>query len=597
MSESIRAHIPPSALRHIELFQDLPDEELERLAARLRTWHAPRGTVVFKKGDPGDALYMIETGQVMVLSEESNEPVVGATLGPDTPFGETSLLTGEPRSRTLVVSIDAVLWVLSKEDFETELHNLPSMAVNLSRSLARRLYLSTQESPTSAAEVSTRLVGVIGTLEETIQLAQLLAMRSLHEVLILDVIDTGDENSTVDPSEPFHDVVDISEGVARLDVAVELSSGDFSEVVSQLLRKYDHLMVRLPDQESSYVLEALDLCEVVVTFGTQEYHRHWVRGIEQAAKKLRQMIASGDPNFRQDRAERDRDRLARTLVGRRIGLALSSGGAHGLAHIGVLNILEQEKIPIDFVGGTSMGSIIGGAYAAGCRGKELYRVGWEAGRMFNFRTGWRSWDLRLSRSGLMRGEIFRKAAERWTHGMRFEDLETELFLVAAEVVSGREVVFHEGLVADAIRASVSVPMAFTPVPYGNDFLFDGACADPVPCKPLADAGADIVIACNAIPQVEDRLYRKVRQHVGPGRAPGMFEVSQSEREIMSAQVALLKMHPVDVLITPKVGMYSWMEGNRIDTFVRIGEEAARAAVPKIKELLKPGVRRTRRVWV
>jgi NTE family protein len=289
--------------------------------------------------------------------------------------------------------------------------------------------------------------------------------------------------------------------------------------------------------------------------------------------------------------------LARTLVGRRIGLALSSGGAHGLAHIGVLNILEQEKIPIDFVGGTSMGSIIGGAYAAGRRGKELYRVGWEAGRMFNLRTGWRSWDLRLSRSGLMKGELFRKAAERWTHGMRFEDLEIELFLVAAEVVSGRGVVFHDGPVADAIRASVSVPLAFTPVPYGNDFLFDGACADPVPCKPLADAGADIIIACNAIPQVEDRLYRKVRKRVGPGRPPGMFEVSQSEREIMSAQVALLKMQPVDVLITPKVGMYSWMEGNRIDTFIQIGEDAARAAVPKIKELLKPGVRRTRRVWV
>ncbi|HMA33699.1 MAG TPA: cyclic nucleotide-binding domain-containing protein, partial [Chloroflexia bacterium] len=448
MFESIRAHIPPSTLRHIELFQDLPDEELERLAARLRTWHVPRGTVVFKKGDPGDALYIIETGQVMVLYEEGNDRLVGATLGPDTPFGETALLIGEPRSRTLVVSIDAVLWVLSKEDFETELHNLPSMAVNLSRSLARRLYLSTQESSTSAAEVSTRLVGVIGTLEETIQLAQQVALRSLHEVLILDVIDTGDENSTVDPSEPFHDVVVISEGVARLDVVVELSSGDFSEVVSQLLRKYDHLMVRLPDQQSRYVLEALDLCEVVVVFGTQP--RHWVRGIEPAVKKLRPMLARGDPHFRPDRAARDRDRLARTLVGRRIGLALSSGGAHGLAHIGVLNILEQEKIPIDFVGGTSMGSIIGGAYAAGRRGKELYRVGLEAGRMFNFRTGWRFWDVRLSRSGLMRGELFTKQAARWTRGLRFEDLEIELFLVAAEVVSGRGVVFHEGRVADAI---------------------------------------------------------------------------------------------------------------------------------------------------
>jgi len=141
------------------------------------------------------------------------------------------------------------------------------------------------------------------------------------------------------------------------------------------------------------------------------------------------------------------------------------------------------------------------------------------------------------------GRAVQEGSRTLAYGIRFEDLEIELFQVAAEVVSGRGVTFHEGPVADAIRARVSGPLAFTPVPYGNDFLFDGACADPVPCKPLEDAGADIIIACNASPQVEDRLYRKVRKSVGPGRPPGMFDVWQSEREIMSAQMALSKMQP------------------------------------------------------
>lgn len=568
---------------------------MAQLATKLRVWHAPRNTVVFKKGDPGDALYIIETGQVKVMSENGEQDVASATLGPGTPFGETSLLTGEPRNRTLVVSIDAVLWVLSKEDFDAVLQTQPSIAISLSRSLAHRLNLSAQESGTNITEDLKRLVGLVGPFEQALLLAEQIATYSQHKVLVLEVIDTGDENSTVDPSEPFQDVVPLPGGVDRLNVAVELSSGDFSEVVSQLLRRYDHLIVRLPDQWSSYAAEALDLCEAVLVLGMKA--DSWVLKCGLSTDRLWQIGAIGDPDYDRGRAERDLDRLARMLTGRRVGVALSSGGTHGLAHIGVLNVLDQEGIPIDFVGGTSMGSLIGSAYAAGRRGKDLYQVGLEAARMFQFRTGWRYWDLAFSRSGLFRGDRFKEQAKRWTKGKRFEELEIELFIVAAEVVSGRGVTFHEGLVADAVRASVSVPLALTPVPHENDFLFDGACVDPVPCEPLANAGADIIIACNAIPQVEERLYRSVRRRVGEGQLPKMMDVFGSERECMSAQVAILKMRPFDVLIAPKVGRYNWTEGDRIDTFVQLGETAARAAIPEIKELLKSGVRRVRRVSV
>lgn len=595
MYESFRAHVPANVLQQIELFQHLPEDELEHLSSHLRPQFAPRGTVVFKRGDPGDALYIVESGQVAVQSNDGMAALSGATLGPGSAFGETSLLTGEPRTRTLIVSIDAVLWVLSKEDFDEALQTQPAIALNLSRSLARRLQVSTGIDMSSTRESFKRLIGVAGTEEQVLQLAEQVASYSLGEVLVLDVVDSGDENSTVDPDEPFHDVVPVFERVSRLGVQVELSSGDFSEVVSQLLRRYDHLMVRFPDYRTDYVNRALDLCEVAVAFGRNT--NHWISSDSMPPDRVWSLGLPGEPGYDRGRHERDRDRLARRLVGRRVGLALSSGGAHGLAHIGVLKVLEEEKIPVDFVGGTSMGSVIGSAYAAGRRGKELYRVGVEVGRMFNLKTGWRFWDPAFSRSGVLRGERFKKQVERWTYGKSFEELEVQLFLVAAEVVSGRRVVFHEGLVADGVRASVSVPLMIKPVPHGKDFLFDGACIDPVPCEPLASAGANVIIACNVIPQVEDRLYRGVRQRVGPGQPPRMLDVYNSEREIMSAQVAIQTMKPFDVLIAPKVGMYNWTEGNRIDTFIKIGEEAARAAIPQIRELLKPGVRAAGRVWV
>jgi NTE family protein len=169
--------------------------------------------------------------------------------------------------------------------------------------------------------------------------------------------------------------------------------------------------------------------------------------------------------------------------------------------------------------------------------------------------------------------------------------------VAAEVVSGRPVVFSEGPIATASRASFSMPGVFEPVLHDDDFLVDGGAVDPVPCQTLDKAGADIIIASNVIPQVEERLYRGVRQRVGPGRPPSIFEIYQSMREIMEAQIAILKMTPYDVLIAPKVGMYGALEAQHLDLFVQLGEEAARQAMPQIKELLKPGTRKVRRVMI
>jgi NTE family protein len=595
MDEHIRQHLSPTSLQRLELFRELPLDELQHLAARLRFQRAAKGTVVCKEGDPGDAMYIIETGQVKVVSDVETQRLTLATLGPGNQFGEMSLLTGEPRSVGVVVSIDAELWVLSKEDFDAALRDHPALAIGLSRSLAQRLFASDHQRIYGVSEDVRRLIGVVSTPDETVLLAQRLAELGSHNVLLVDVIETGDECSTVDPSDPFHDVVMLQGDVARMDVPVEVSSGDFSEIVSRLLQKYTHLLVRLPDSGGPFLSQVLDLCEVVLVFGRRT--SHWVLKKSLPPKKFWLTGGAFDPDYDLARAGRDRDRIARRLLGRSVGLALSSGAAHGLAHIGVLRVLEEEKIPIDLLAGTSMGSVLGSAYVAGHSADDLYRMGQEFAQLLNFRTGWRSWDFTLPRSGLLKGMGAKRWIDRWTGGKRFEDLEIPYFVVAAEVVSGRAVVFSEGSLANASRASFSMPGVFEPVLHNDDFLVDGGQVDPVPCQTLDSAGADIIIASNVIPQVEERLYRGVRQRVGPGRPPSIFEIYQSMREIMEAQIAVLKMTPYDVLIAPKVGMYGALEAQHLDLFVQRGEEAARAAVAEIKALLKPGVHKVRRVMV
>jgi NTE family protein len=301
-----------------------------------------------------------------------------------------------------------------------------------------------------------------------------------------------------------------------------------------------------------------------------------------------QVSGLGDPHYSPDRSGRDLDRLARRVVRMRVGLALSSGAAHGLAHIGVLRVLEQAGIPIDLMSGTSMGSLIGGAFAAGNSADDIYRLGKEFSEVKQFKNWRKFWDFQFPRSGVVRGAAAKRWINHWMRGNSFEDLEIPYFVVAAEVLTGRAVVFSSGPLADAVRASVSMPGVMQPVLYKDEFLVDGGQVDPVPCSTLQQAGADIIIASNVIPQVEERAYRSVRMRVGPTRPPTILEIYNSMREIMEAQIAILKMAPYDVLIAPKVGMYSATEAERLDEFVRLGEEAARAQLSSIQALLKPG---------
>ena len=111
-------------------------------------------------------------------------------------------------------------------------------------------------------DATNRIVALVGGLEEAILLAQSLARQSGHMVLVLDVVDTGDENSTIDPSDPFHEISDLGDGVDRLNTPVELSSGDFSEVVSRLLLRYDHLLVRVPEERAATIWSIPSTCAI-----------------------------------------------------------------------------------------------------------------------------------------------------------------------------------------------------------------------------------------------------------------------------------------------------------------------------------------------
>jgi NTE family protein len=176
----------------------------------------------------------------------------------------------------------------------------------------------------------------------------------------------------------------------------------------------------------------------------------------------------------------------------KVALVLGSGGARGLAHIGVIEELEARGYEISSVAGTSMGAMVGGFYAAGVLEPFAKRM-----CSLTMRDLWHYMDLTISSRGFVKGDrIFKTIHEEFTHDVNIEDLPVPFTAVATDLVSHQLEVFNRGSLFTAIRASISVPDVFTPVELGDKRLVDGALISPIPIQYIERTEGDILVVVN-----------------------------------------------------------------------------------------------------
>ena len=307
---------------------------------------------------------------------------------------------------------------------------------------------------------------------------------------------------------------------------------------------------------------------------------------------------------------------------KRVGLALGSGGARGWAHLGVLQALREKGIEVDVVAGTSMGAVVGAFLAAGRENvlRELAQdLDWKRLRPF-------FWEVSLSRSGLTDGrkllEEFRKML-----GLReFRELDLPFRAVATDLHTGEEVVLSSGNLLQAVRASISIPGLFSPVPVGKRFLLDGGLVNPVPVSVARAMGAQTVVAVDVsqgivaerMPEVRkgkepepargplalpkptaaeekggatrllDGFRAEIEKKVNRLRAaaadaaarPAVTDVLVQSVRIAEARIALARRQaePPDVLIEPPVGGIGTLEFHRAQDAIAAGYAAALKAL-------------------
>ncbi len=301
--------------------------------------------------------------------------------------------------------------------------------------------------------------------------------------------------------------------------------------------------------------------------------------------------------------------IARYLSGNLVGLALGSGAALGLAHIGVLKVLEREKIPIDIIAGSSIGALLGSLYAVGLNAAEVEKAA--TGISVSVLLG-RLIDLCIFPiRGLMHGKQVMRHFRKYLGNKTFEQCRIPLKITCADLTTRQGLVIDSGSVAEAVRTSIAIPAILKPILRGPHVIVDGGILNPLPIRALQLAGANKVIAVNVFPSIKDMQERLlIRQEIAEKEQtdarekgflaqgiygiritlrriffPNLFDILMNTIQAMEAEIADVEGEAADVLLRPVLPNASWVDFYKPEQFIRRGEEEAMKLLPKIKALV------------
>ncbi|MBX3006992.1 MAG: patatin-like phospholipase family protein [Melioribacteraceae bacterium] len=309
-------------------------------------------------------------------------------------------------------------------------------------------------------------------------------------------------------------------------------------------------------------------------------------------------IINGQVTYSNESGKTDSERSNKDI---KIGLALSGGGARGIAHIGVIIAFEEEGIPIDYIAGTSMGSIVGGLYAAGYSGEEqkkiVHQIDWESifnenpepgfeliskryGMMESIVTlRFKLWDIYIP-FGLMKGqrinyELFKYTAQaNYSAKSNFDSLTIPYRPVVVDISTGEVVAIDKGDLAQAIRGSMAIPFLFYPAKINDRYMVDGGVLNVIPTDVVKDMGADIIIGVDLV-----GLFPL-------GEEPTNFmDIADHTIDIMISELKKKNIAIADVLIEPQLDQHSSNDYSGFDSLIEKGYHAAKDKMEEIKRII------------
>ena len=562
----------------LPLFKGLDYEFLRQIALASQWLSLPGGATLFSAGDSADALYVVLSGCLGVFSpgERRNRGFVGRVAAGDT-VGEMGLISGRPRNAHVVALRDTELARLSKEEFDRLFRQHPEGMLRIARLTVDRLE-SSQSHPLTRLHAARTFTLLPQSLEVdaggfAAELVKALSAFGRAE-LVWNV------RAASHTSHWFHRIESAN------DYVVYVADADAGRWSNLCLRQADAvlLLARADNaagpwaalakpQESNMARQRAEL--VLMHDG------ELARGA--AARWLGEL--QGIPHHHV-LSKFDVPRVARMLTGRGVGLVLSGGGARGFAHIGIVKALREAGIPIDLVGGTSMGGILGAGVALGWSIEELtdrFRASFVDAKPLR--------DYTLPFVSLVSGRKVTRLLQRAFADVTIEDLPLDFFCVSSNLTTGHSEVHRRGELWRWLRASIAIPGVLPPVVHKGEILVDGGTMNNLPVDAMRELGRGPVIGCDVgadrafttdMDEVDVPLPWQLMRWMREKRhRPNIFQILWRAGMVNSNAMTAAHREKTDLLLQPPLAQIDMLNWRGFDRAIAAGYEYAVRRLEKL----------------
>jgi predicted acylesterase/phospholipase RssA len=565
--------------------QLLDDATFDDLRSRARRVALRGKEVFFHRGDPSDCLAVIVRGRLRAVGPDQS----GAEMTRDLPsgelLGEMGVLSGEARSMTVYAVRDSELLTLSKEDMESLMARHPQLMMGILNTLIGRLRGRSSGSH-GAPSCFALAVVPLGSDPLLDGFAKRLAGSHAGSgpTLLLDRSTALEREG-----ESLVDWIEEQEAIHRFLVyAGDLGDSDWTR---RGIRQADHVLLvaaATADPSPGPIEEELVWKDHGPTSARRSLvlvHPEGTVRPSGTARWLDSRELHRHFHLRPDRTE-DFGRIARTLTERGVGLVLGGGGARGFSQIGVIRALQENGIPIDLIGGTSMGAIVAAACAMGWDAPTMTALGREA---FVDSKAFTEYTLPLV--SLLRGQRLDRVTRKIFGETLVEDLWIPQFSVSCNLTASEAVVHRRGPLWKAVRASGSLPGVLAPIVENGDLLVDGGVLDNLPGDVMRSIsggpiivvdvtpGQDLKATCETAPSPWRILRDRFLSRPGPGM-PGIVDILMRATTLNSVRVAEEVKRDADLYLHPPVEGFGMLEFDAVERIVAIGYEYTLARIAK-----------------
>jgi NTE family protein len=532
---------------------------LEALAAVAVHFSLPAGSLLFESGSTPDGVYLVASGRLGVKTPGNTR--LTAEIGRDELVGEASWLLRERRSATVFALRDSELLLLPNAALDDIAAQSTHFSLALARLCARRLRRSNRQ------ETGQKRARVFAIVPNSVEID----IANLATRLVSEFARVGRTELVWDARASAHTAAWFNGIEESNDYVVYVTDPTASGWTRQCCRQADVILLVAPAAADPQPWP-IGIAEAALARGARVELALLHEGRIETGAATRWLQVSPVALHHHLLDSADLGRLARLLTRRGVGLVLSGGGARGFAHLGVIRALREARVPIDFVGGSSIGSIIAAGVAVGWSDDEMcmrYRRCFVDTNPVN--------DYTFPFEALSRGRKVLRLLEREYGEVLIEDLRQPFFCVSANLSTGRALEHRDGRLADALRASVAIPGVMPPVYRGEDVLVDGAAINNLPVD-LMQAHAPGLVIGSDVGADRFALGR------GAKRRLNIFQILMHSGMVNAESSAAVQRKLADVLLKPPLANVDLLNWRAFDRAIEAGYAYARLALESLPAL-------------